>query len=97
MFTIFCVKIQMSPLFNIILQVTKYMPTSPRSTFTYCASTLVRMLCSLFRTEHLPYCLYFKGLSYREDQSHLNERKQGTCTGNSVTNAGWTRKRRMQS
>lgn len=32
MFTIFCVKIQMSPLLNIIFQVTKYVPTSPRST-----------------------------------------------------------------
>ena len=32
MLAIFCVKIQMSPLFNIIFQVTKYMPTPPRST-----------------------------------------------------------------
>lgn len=58
-------------------------------TFIYCASMPVEMWCSLFRTKHIPYSLCFKSLWYREDNSHLNERKQGACIGNWMINTRW--------
>lgn len=36
--------------------------------------------------------LYFRSLWYKEDNSYLNEIKQGTCTGNWMTNTGWIQK-----
>lgn len=58
-------------------------------TFIYCASMPAEMWCSLFRTKHIPYSLYFWSSWYREDNSHLNERKQGACIGNWMINTRW--------
>lgn len=53
----------------------------------------VERQCSLFRTKPVPYCLYFRSLSYKDGNNCLNENQQGTCTGNSTTNTGQTRRR----
>lgn len=78
----------MSPLFSTILQVTNTClhHHAQHSTFIYFVPMPVEMQCSLGRTKHIPYSLYFRSLRYKEDSSYSNERKQRTCPGNSLAN-----------